>query len=219
MGEDPGEPRGSSVFRSVRMSGIFVHTLGDASQIPNLFTGVHLQGRSEPRIAIVGRSNVGKSSLINALLESRVAQTSNQPGKTRAIHFYLWPEAGKIIADLPGYGFAKAGHAERERWARFINGYLRSDPALIRAIVLLDARHGPTELDIEAIRFLGSEGVPIAFVFSKADTLKTQSERAARRKEAAAALEKLGFDPSSALWVSSKSKDGLKHLGRTLADL
>src|SRR4051812_39537425 len=86
----------------------FLITLGDASQIPGMFTGMHLKGHNEPRIAMVGRSNVGKSTLINALLERKLAQTSNEPGKTRAIHFYRWPGAKKIIADLPGYGYARA---------------------------------------------------------------------------------------------------------------
>lgn len=198
------------------MAGEFIVTLGDAIQIPKLFTGRHLQGRAEPRIAMVGRSNVGKSSLINSVVGTRLAQTSNQPGKTRAIHFYLWKDAKKIIADLPGYGYAKAGHDERERWAKFINDYLMADEGLERAVVLLDARVGPTDLDCQAIRFLSLSGIPVTFVFAKADTLKTQSERARRKKEAGEALRQLGFDPQGALWVSSKTKDGLQALAKLL---
>lgn len=194
------------------MAGEFITTLGDASQLKDLFTGIHLKGRSERRIAMVGRSNVGKSSLINALLGAELARTSNEPGKTRGIHFYLWKGSRRIVADLPGYGYARTGHEERERWAKFINGYLRNDEGLERAVVLLDARHGPTELDCEAIRFLSLESIPVNFVFAKADTLKTQSERARRKKEASQALLNLGYDPQHAFWVSSKTKDGLKAL-------
>lgn len=198
------------------MSGKFVATIGDISNLDEVLSGEFLKGHRQPRIAMVGRSNVGKSSLINTLLGTSVAQTSKQPGKTRCIHLYLWKEADRIIADLPGYGYARAGHEERDRWKTFINGYFRADAALEKAFVLLDARHGPTELDIQAIRFLSLEGIPVNFVFAKADTLKTQSERARRRKEADAALRALGFRPELAFWVSSKSKDGMKALAADL---
>jgi GTP-binding protein len=165
---------------------------------------------------MVGRSNVGKSSLINALLGTRLAQVSNQPGKTRCIHFYFWKEKKKIVADLPGYGFAKTSAQERERWNRFIEAYLKQDQALERAIVLLDSRHGPTELDCDAIRFLSSLSVPITFVFTKVDSLKNQAERAARLKQASQALRELGYDPELALWVSSKTQAGMKRLATEL---
>jgi GTP-binding protein len=199
------------------MSAQFIITLGDSAQLPTLIQGTSLNGRREPRIAMVGRSNVGKSTLINALLEAKVAQVSNQPGKTRAIHFYLWKEPGRIVADLPGYGFAKTSHRERERWSHFISSYLKKDPALMGAVVLLDARHGPTELDEDAIRFLAGEGIPMTIVFSKCDQLKTQSERSSRKKEAGLVLEKLGYNPEMAFWVSGKTKDGLKSLAAHLS--
>ena len=120
------------------------------------------------------------------------------------------------MADLPGYGYAKAGHEERDRWAQFINGYLRADAKLERAIVLLDSRHGPSELDAEAIRFMSLEAIPVTFVFTKVDQLKTQSERAARKKEASQALKALGFDPEGAFWVSVKSETGLRELAAEL---
>jgi len=202
------------------MAGEFLVTLGDLSQLPTLLKGENLNTRSasrrEPRIAMVGRSNVGKSSLINVLLGHRLAQTSNQPGKTRQIHFYLWKEASKIIADLPGYGYARAGKEDQANWAKFIDAYLRADEALERALVLLDARHGPTPVDLEALRFLAGEGIPLTIVFSKSDTLKTQSERAKRRKETAQALTELGIDPSLVFWVSSETRDGLKVLAKEL---
>ena len=167
---------------------------------------------------MVGRSNVGKSSLINALLGGLHAQVSKQPGKTRCIHFYLWKEPRLIVADLPGYGFAKASHAERDRWAEFIDAYFQADPLLIRAVVLLDARHGPTSLDEQAIQFLKSEGIPVTFVMTKADQLKTQSERAARKKEVAQKIQKQGFSSDFIFWVSVRTKDGLKELTECLRE-
>jgi GTP-binding protein len=201
------------------MSGVFLHTVGDASQLEGLFKGPFLKGHREPRIAMVGRSNVGKSSLINALTGSKLAQVSNQPGKTRCIHFYSWKDPKLVIADLPGYGFAKASHEERERWAEFINSYLRADENLQRAVVLLDGRHGPTELDRGAIQFLSSEGIPVTFVMTKSDQLKTQSERAARKKEVEATMKGLGFGSELIFWVSAKTKDGLKSLTEELSRL
>src|SRR4051794_28175973 len=98
----------------------FLLTLAAVTQFPGLFNGPFLKGHRQPRIIMVGRSNVGKSSLINSLLKTPLAQTSNQPGKTRAIHFYLWGDAGKIIADLPGYGYARTAKTERNRWEELI---------------------------------------------------------------------------------------------------
>lgn len=198
------------------MAGQFLVTVGDISNLEGLIQGKFLKGHQQTRFAMVGRSNVGKSSLINTLLGTRVAQVSNQPGKTRCIHFYLWKEAAKIVADLPGYGYARTAQTERERWSEFINAYLREDGNLEQALVLLDARHGPTELDEEAIRFLSFEGIPVTFIFTKADQLKTQSERAQRRKEASAALKSLGFDPEKAFWVSSKTGQGMQELSKAL---
>lgn len=202
------------------MAGEFLVTIGDRSNIKDVFQGPFLKGRNQPRIAFVGRSNVGKSSLINALLEDRVAQISKQPGKTSAIHFYLWKDTGKIVADLPGYGYARVSQGHRRRWADFIQGYFDSDPRLERALVILDARHGPTDLDQEAIRFLSLESIPVTFVFAKLDTLKSQSERAMRQKEGVGALQELmpKLERSSIFWVSSKSEEGLKLLGKSLLE-
>lgn len=199
------------------MSAEFVATIGDISNIPDLFNGDYIKGHNEPRIAMVGRSNVGKSSLINALVGAQVAQVSKEPGKTRSIHFYLWKEPRKIIADLPGYGYARTSKDERSRWSKFIDGYFNEDPMLERALVLLDSRHGPTDLDLEAMKFLFRESVALTFVMTKTDQLKNQSERALRKREVNDVIKKQGFDPNAVLWVSAKSKDGLKPLAQLLS--
>ncbi len=195
----------------------YLITLADPTQLSGLFRGIFLKGYREPRIAMIGRSNVGKSSLINALFGAPLAQTSKTPGKTKAIHFYLWREAGKIVADLPGYGFARRAHSERKKWEILIHQYFKTEENLDRALVLLDARHGPTEVDREAIEFLSLRGIPVTFVFVKSDTLKTQAERAQRSKETKAVLAKMRVEADQVFWVSSHKKTGIKELVQVLS--
>ncbi len=190
----------------------YLITLADPKQIPDLLVGDRFYGRDEPRIALVGRSNVGKSSLINSIMGGTLAQTSKSPGKTRAIHFYLWPAAGKVVADLPGYGYARASKQDQAAWAKFIGAYLKEDPALERILLILDSRHGPTDIDEEALAFLNSLGPPVDVIFSKVDQLKNQSERARRAKEGPAKLMSLGAHPEKIHWVSSRTRDGILEL-------
>ena len=194
-------------------------TLGNEEQISKAFNGDFLRGHRQPRIAMVGRSNVGKSSLINALIGGRLARASSQPGKTRLLHFYSWPDAGLIVADLPGYGYASASHEDRDKWSQLIRSYFEWDRNLALALVLLDARHGPTKIDEEAIEFLDSLHVPLGFVFTKSDTLKNQSETARRKKEAVAKLTPWVENPQDLLWVSTTTKTGIKPLQVRLKEM
>src|SRR4051812_21274930 len=114
----------------------FIQTLADPKQLPDLIHGDFLKGRRESRVIMVGRSNVGKSSLLNALLGTKLAQVSANPGKTRAIHFYYWREGKRIVADLPGYGFANASKSDKDKWARLIESYLKADANIERALIL-----------------------------------------------------------------------------------
>ena len=194
----------------------FLYTLADPSQFEGLFNGLFLKGHREPRIAMVGRSNVGKSTLINLLLKQTLARTSSEPGKTRAIHFYFWSQAKKIIADLPGYGYARASKDDRTKWETFIKVYFEQEQNLDRILMLLDSRHGPTELDQGAIEFFSSRDIPVSFVLTKVDTLKTQSERALRKREVTEALSRLGYEDEPIYWVSSRTKSGLGDLVKSL---
>ena len=198
------------------MAGEWIATVGNSDQLKTLIQGSFLKGRREPRVAMVGRSNVGKSSLINALLGTRLAQVSADPGKTRLIHFYAWKEGAKVIADLPGYGFARASQAERNKWAELIQSYLEADGNLEAALLLVDSRNGPSRLDREAYDFLKSAGVAVQIVFTKTDGLKTQKERAERRRDAGVILREMGLDPEEAVWVSSRSGDRMAELVRRI---
>jgi len=194
----------------------YLITLADVAQLPDLFKRGFLHGYAQPRVALVGRSNVGKSSLLNALTQERVARVSATPGKTRAIHFFLWDRTQKILADLPGYGFAKVAKGEMRDWTRLLDGYFGADDRLEGVLMLFDSRHGPTEQDLEALEYFGSKGVPIQIVMTKFDQLKNQSERARRKKEVEAALAPYEIGSDHINWVSVKDQRSLEFLRKRL---
>ncbi|MBS1960124.1 MAG: ribosome biogenesis GTP-binding protein YsxC [Bdellovibrionales bacterium] len=180
----------------------YLITLGDPEQLPGLIKKGFLMGHAEPRIAFVGRSNVGKSSLINALMGERVARVSATPGKTRAIHFFLWGKTNRIVADLPGYGFAKVAKTEHKDWARLMNAYFEADNNVEVIFMLFDSRHGPTDSDIEALEFFLSKNLTVQVVMTKYDQLKNQSDRAIRKREVEVALAPYDVVPEEILWMS-----------------
>lgn len=198
----------------------FLITLGSEADIERESRRGGLFSRSEPRVAMVGRSNVGKSSLINSLLGTRLARVSNQPGKTRCAHFYLWKKRGWIVCDLPGYGFANVPRAERDRWGEFIRKYLESDPGLARILLLLDSRHSPGDLDGLAAKYLDEArpNVRIETIWTKVDSLKKQSEVSARRKVAQAEIAALSSRLGQGMWVSSKNGRGIAELSASFID-
>lgn len=138
-----------------------------------------------PEVAFVGRSNVGKSSLINSLTRhGGLARTSGTPGKTQTINFYtvtvkLGEEDRRqfFLVDLPGYGYARTGRAARRQWTRFIDEYLASSPRLKLVCQLIDSRHAPMDSDVEAFRRLRELGRPVQVVATKADKLSRQAAR------------------------------------------
>ena len=132
----------------------------------------HLPPANLPEIAFSGRSNVGKSSLINALTNRKtLACTSNTPGRTQEINFFNL--AGRLmLADLPGYGYARVSRTQVERWTRLINQYLKGRPNLRRACVLIDSRHGLKDSDIAVMKMLDVAAVSYQVVLTKADKPK-----------------------------------------------
>ena len=124
-----------------------------------------------PEYAFIGRSNVGKSSLINMLTGRKgLAMTSQKPGKTQLINHFIINEAWYLV-DLPGYGYARLSKDGREKLKKMIEDYTLERKELICLFVLVDARHDPQKIDLEFIEWLGEEGVPFALVFTKADKL------------------------------------------------
>ncbi|RDB05648.1 ribosome biogenesis GTP-binding protein YihA/YsxC [Runella aurantiaca] len=124
-----------------------------------------------PEYAFIGRSNVGKSSLINALTERRdLAKTSSKPGKTQVINHFLINDSWYLV-DLPGYGYAKVSQTDRKAWGEMINNYLFQRENLICTFVLIDSRIEPQKVDLEFMEKLGSNGVPFALIFTKTDKL------------------------------------------------
>lgn len=134
-----------------------------------------------PEYAFIGRSNVGKSSLINMLTgKQKLAKTSGTPGKTQLLNHFIINKSWYIV-DLPGYGFAKVSQRDRRRWEQMIENYLRKRENLVNVFILLDSRHKPQQIDIDFINQLGKWEIPFSMVFTKSDK-ENQSTVAANVK-------------------------------------
>lgn len=128
-----------------------------------------------PEIAFAGRSNVGKSSLLNRLfMRKNLARVSSVPGKTITINFYRTDNVNFV--DLPGYGYAKVAKSEKERWAEMMEGYFNSDRNIKLVVQLVDMRHPPTKDDIMMMEFLQSSGYDFIVVMTKSDKLKKKKD-------------------------------------------
>ncbi len=170
-----------------------------------------------PQVAFSGRSNVGKSSLINLLLRrtrKKLAYVSSTPGKTRSVNFYLVNDRFFLV-DLPGFGFAKASSRVRQSWKALVEEYLVGEPKLRGVVHLVDARHDPTITDLEMVEFLAERGLPTLVVLTKVDKLK----RMARERTLATALERLNIDEDQVLSCSAKTGEGREELLTALDDL
>jgi GTP-binding protein len=164
--------------------------------------------------AFVGRSNVGKSTLINALLKKDLAKTSSTPGRTRTINLFSVSPAAALV-DLPGYGFARGPVDERAGWGEMIEHYLTRRPALKRVYLLIDAKVGPTKLDRSMAEWLGAARLPWRAVATKADQVK-RSQSVARRRDAAYGLR---LQPDELAWVSVAERLGVDALRADAAKL
>ncbi|MGA8271374.1 MAG: ribosome biogenesis GTP-binding protein YihA/YsxC, partial [Candidatus Sulfotelmatobacter sp.] len=142
----------------------------------------HFPAPSVPEVAFLGRSNVGKSSLINTLVETKLARTSSTPGRTRSINFFevRWP--GKphpevIFADLPGYGYAKLSREISQEWPKFIEPYLNERPTLALCLALVDINVPPQDSDRKLLDFLGASGRDFLLIATKSDRLSNNQIR------------------------------------------
>lgn len=128
-----------------------------------------------PEYAFIGRSNVGKSSLINMLVNRKsLAKTSGRPGKTQLInHFKI--NGNWFLVDLPGYGYAKVSKKDKKIFQKYITEYFLKRKQLVCAFVLVDIRHEPQRIDMDFMEWLGTNEIPLALIFTKADKLKPQA--------------------------------------------
>jgi len=166
-----------------------------------------------PEILFVGRSNVGKSSLLNRLLGKRgLARTSSTPGRTRAVNYFLVNDRCYFV-DLPGYGYAKAGKDERREWAELVDGYVREVVGRARVVLLVDGKVGATPLDVEALRYLRSLGAGVTVVATKMDRVPA-GKRAKAVSEIRRTLSLDGDDDLIA--VSAETGEGMKELWSTI---
>ena len=201
----------SEVFSAAEIEAARVLFAHDAQFIMGAAQIDQLPAPDLPEIAFAGRSNVGKSSLINALVNrSGLARSSTEPGRTREVNFFLLD--GRIrLVDLPGYGFARASKGEAKRFQNLARDYLRGRPNLRRVFLLIDARHGLKPPDAEAMTAFDTAAVSYQVVLTKADKLKpTEAEATRARSEAAIARRPAAFPRTLA--VSAMSGAGLDLL-------
>jgi GTP-binding protein len=164
-----------------------------------------------PEIAFIGRSNVGKSSLLNALVgRPGLARVSGSPGKTTLLNFYRLPQL--YLVDLPGYGFARASKSDRAGYRKLVTGYLRTRDTLAGIVWLLDIRHDPSREDLEMQELLVESGRPVLATFTKADKL-TRSALRTREGELAVSL---GLRPDQIQLTSSRFGTGIPELAASI---
>lgn len=168
-----------------------------------------------PEVAFSGRSNVGKSSLLNALVRRKaLARVSKTPGKTREINFFRVNNSF-VLADLPGYGFARVAKSTRELWRPLIEGYLRASVPLRGVVQLIDSRHPPTAEDHQMLEFLADIGAPTIVVLTKIDKLRTSELQACIISLTTA----LGLEEAQVIPFSSVTKVGRDELAEAVVEL
>lgn len=167
-----------------------------------------------PQVAFVGRSNVGKSSLMNRLLARKgLARTSSTPGRTQAVQYFLVNRRFYCV-DLPGYGYAKVSQSARKEWGELVDLYFRRTPVPPLVVLIVDAKVGPTPLDVQAREYLGSLGVPLVVAATKVDRLNQgQAAAVPRTVERSLGLE----GETRVVPVSARSGRGIKELWKEIS--
>lgn len=182
----------------------FVAAVADVAALPE----------SPAEVAFLGRSNVGKSSLLNALAGQRLAAVSATPGRTQVLTCFQVERGGGTFVDCPGYGYAQVAKQQRQGWLPMLEGYLLGRENLVKAMLLVDGEIGPTESDLHMLSWLREHEVPIALVATKRDKVKP-SQRERRRIDLAAACE---VDIGDVFWVSAEADFGLSELRDQVRD-
>ena len=178
----------------------FVTSVADASKTPDY--GV-------PEIAIAGKSNVGKSSFINFMVnQNKLAKTSQEPGRTRLLNYFEINNGEYYFVDLPGYGYAKVNKQEKQKWGGLIENYLRTSNRLINVFVLVDMRHEPTDDDKMLINYLYSYNIPFTIIATKADKLS----RAQQQKCLSVIATALCVGTKDILVTSASAKTGKENV-------
>jgi GTP-binding protein len=168
---------------------------------------------SPAEVAVAGRSNVGKSTLLNAVAGQRgLARTSKTPGRTQMLNCFATP-IGSTVVDLPGYGYAKVSKQDRAAWERRMRRYLGTRDPLVMTLVLVDGEVGPTSLDREVLAWLRGQDLPFTVVATKQDKVRS-SRRQRRRRELAEGCE---IAPDDAVWVSAEHGINIDQLRRFVA--
>ena len=176
-----------------------------------------------PEIAFAGRSNVGKSSLLNGLTRRKaLARTSNTPGRTQQLNFFdLGADAGHIrlrLVDMPGYGYAAVSKAKVSDWTRLMEGFLRGRATLARVYLLVDGRHGVKAVDFEMMDVLDRAAMSYQVVLTKRDEVKAPAQVATLAAMQAALAKRAAAHPD-VLFVSSHSGEGIDTLQAAVARL
>ncbi|MGA1029173.1 MAG: ribosome biogenesis GTP-binding protein YihA/YsxC [Flavobacteriaceae bacterium] len=167
---------------------------------------------SQPEYAFIGRSNVGKSSLINALLQHKgLAKTSSRPGKTQLINHFLINDFWYLV-DLPGYGYARVSKTQKKQFQGFITRYFERRKELFCAFVLIDIRHEPQSIDVAFMEWLGQKQIPFAIVFTKSDKLKPKQLETHVKNYEAALLESAWAALPPVFITSATNKAGCDEL-------
>lgn len=167
-----------------------------------------------PQLALAGRSNVGKSSLLNRLAgRKNLAKTSSTPGKTRSLNFYRVEPENFYLVDLPGYGYARCSKAERQKWAMLINKYLSRNTHILGVVALLDSRIPPQRVDMDLISYISQQGIEVIPVLTKADKCK-QPVRSATQS----AWQRILHTSTKPLLISSHSGMNIDKLWQLFLD-